>query len=623
MKDKDTKKTLTFVLVAGMAVLVAWEPWRPAPLDTSVPASVGQKLFPDFSNPLAAKSLEIVKFNEETASIRDFKVAQTKGLWSIPSHSDYPADAKEHMAEAATALMDLKILGLASDRLGDQKEYGVITPDPAKLKVGMTGVGTRITVKDGKDNVLADLVVGKQVKNQPGQHYVRRADKDQIYTVGITTDKLSTKFDDWIEKDLLKLAAFDVREVELNDYSSQAGISAQGRPVLEIDKRNKIKLDFDDAKSQWSLVEMNGFDEKGQPQAVKLAEDEELNTQKLNDLKTALDDLQIVDVERKPKGLSQDLRASDEFLNNAEAMQSLGERGFIPVSPRPGEPREIYSNEGEVTCTTKEGVRYVLRFGSLAGGSTPEEKAEDGKPPKSAAPNRYLFVMAQFDDSQIPKPELQKEPGDAPPADDKGKPADDKPAAEKPSPEKPATEKNEKTGVEAKPAAKKPADKQPAAKPALKRVPETKTADDEAQDAAKPAEKSPPTDSEPENTKAPDAATTPPAGEAKEPAEKTEPAEKKPVTPEEEEKLAIERENKRKQDDYDTAVKRGQDKVKELNDRFADWYFIISDDVYKKIHLGRNDIIKKKEAEKSDAAGDLKGLEKGIPIGPGAKGAPQ
>jgi hypothetical protein len=608
MKDKDAKKTLTFVLVAGMAVLVAWEPWRPAPLDTSVPPSVGQKLFPDFTNPLAAKSLEIIKFNEDTASIRDFKVAQTKGLWSIPSHSDYPADAKEHMAEAATALMYLKILGLASDRPGDQKEYGVITPDPAKLKVGMTGVGTRITVKDGKDKVLADLVVGKQVKNQPGQHYVRRADRDQIYTVGITTDKLSTRFDDWIEKDLLKLAAYDVRQVELNDYSSQAGISAQGRPVLEIDKRNKIKLDFDDSKSQWSLVEMNGFDEKGQPQAIKLAADEELNTQKLNDLKTALDDLQIVDVERKPKGLSQDLRASDEFLNNAEAMQSLGERGFIPVAPRAGDPREIYSSEGEVTCTTKEGVRYVLRFGNLAGGSTPEEKAEDGKPPKSAVPNRYLFVMAQFDDSQIPKPELQPVPGEKPAADDKSKPAEEKPSAQKPATEKPA---------DAKPADKKPADKRPADKPALKRVPETKTAGQEPQDAAKSEIKPTAADAKPQDAKAPDASATPQEGETKEPAEK------KPATPEEEEKLAIERDNKRKQDDYDAAVKRGQDKVKELNDRFADWYFIISDDVYKKIHLGRNDIIKKKEAEKSEDAGNLKGLEKGSPIGPGAKDAPQ
>lgn len=600
MSDKDTKKTLTFILVAGMAVLVAWEPWRPAPLDTSAPAVVGQKLFPDFTNPLAAKSLEIVKFNEDTASIRDFKVAQTGGVWSIPSHSNYPADATEHMAQAATALMDLKILNVASDHPGDQREYGVITPDPKELKVGMTGVGTRITVKDGKDKALADLVIGKQVKDQPGLRYVRRADRDQIYSVSMKTDELSTDFGAWIEKDLLKLNAFDVREVTLNDYSSQAGMSPQGQPVLELDKRNLIKLGYDDAKSKWNLVEMQAFDEKGQPQVVELAADEELNNQKLNDLKSALDELQIVDVERKPAGLSQDLRASDEFLNNVEAMQSLAERGFIAVPLTRGGEREIFSNEGEVTCTTKEGVKYVLRFGNLAVTSTPDEPAADGEEPKGAAPNRYLFVMAQFDENQIPKPDLKPVPGEESPA-------------EKPD----ADGQGEKSGdkpKDAKPAENKPADKPAEGKP--KSVPQTKTADDGTQDAkdeAGPDEKAPAADA-----KSDDAAAE--SGD-----DKTEPAEEKPATPEEQEKLAIERENKRKQDEYDGAVKRGQDKVKELNDRFADWYFIIPDNVYKKIRLGRGDIVKAKGDEAKEGADgvDLDNLEEGIKIGPGANDVPE
>jgi hypothetical protein len=594
----DAKKTLTFILVAGMAVLVAWEPWRGAPPDTSAPADVGQKLFPDFTNPLAAKSLEIVKFNEETAAIRDFKVAQTAGVWSIPSHSNYPADAKEHMAEAATSLMDLKILGLASDRPGDQKEYGVITPDPAKLQVGMTGVGTRVTVRDGKDKVLADLVIGKEVKDQPALRYVRRADRDQIFTVSIKTDKLTTKFEDWIEKDLLKLNTFDVRDVELNDYSSQVGVSDQGRPVLELDKRALLKLGFDDAKSQWNLEEMLEYAPgKNEGKPVQLAADEELDTQKLNDLKNALDDLQIVDVERKPAGLSQDLRASDEFLNNTEALQSLAERGFVPVPV--GEQREIFSSEGEVTCTTKDGVKYVLRFGNLSGTSMPDDDAKDkdGKA-KSAAPNRYLFVMAQFDESQIPKPQPVEEekPADAS-SEEKQKPAAKDAAGAAPQP------------VEAKPTE---------AKPAAKSVPEKKT-------AAVQDEKAPPA----EDTKAPQA-DKPPAEDASPAAEKPadatadekkEPA--KPTTAEEEAKLTLEKEKKRRQDEYDAAVKRGQDKVKELNERFADWYFIISDDVYKKIHLGRADVIRKKSAEKKDSAGEIDNLEDAIKIGPGAKDAPK
>ena len=66
----------------------------------------------------------------------------------------------------------------------------------------------------------------------------------------------------------------------------------------------------------------------------------------------------------------------------------------------------------------------------------------------------------------------------------------------------------------------------------------------------------------------------------------------------------IEHENKRKQDEYDTKVKEAQKKVKELNDRFADWYYVIPNDVYKKIHLSRNEIIKKPEPDEIKGDGD-------------------
>ena len=64
---------------------------------------------------------------------------------------------------------------------------------------------------------------------------------------------------------------------------------------------------------------------------VKLAADEELNTAKLDDMMTALDDLKIVDVRRKPQGLSADLKASANFLNDANAVQSLEKCGFYLV----------------------------------------------------------------------------------------------------------------------------------------------------------------------------------------------------------------------------------------------------------------------------------------------------
>ncbi len=585
MQDKESKKTLIYVLVAGMALLVAWEPWRPAPADTSVPERVGQKLFPDFNNPLAAKSLEVMTFNEADATLRDFKVAQQNGVWSIPSQSGYPADAKEHMAKAATALMDIKILGVASDLPGDQKVYGVITPDPAKLKVGETGVGTRVTVRDGSDKVLADLVIGKPVKDAPQQRYVREAGRDAIYTVAVSTNEFSTKFGDWIEKDLLQLKAFDVKQVELNDYSSQARASREGQ-FLALDQRSEIDLGFDDAKNQWSLLEMKEFDAEGKPTTITLSDTEELDVEKLNALKTALVDLKIIDVERKPSGLSRDLKASEEFVKNREAAVSLQQRGFFPASTQDG-GLQIYSSEGEVMASTKEGVKYILRFGNLADAGTAGDKPAEGDGEKkdsdseSTGPSRYLFLTAQFDESMITKPERLPQPGETEPAEATAeeKPADETPA-EAPASNAPADE--------AKPAEDAPEGDQPAEEAA---VPETKTAGQEpaaveAADTAKPEEQ---------------------PADAEKPAE----AEKKEPTAEEAERLAIEKENKRRQDDYDAKVKAGQEKVKQLNERFADWYYIISDDTYKKIHLGRKDIIKAKPVDTKEV-GNLKELNQGL-----------
>ena len=43
-------------------------------------------------------------------------------------------------------------------------------------------------------------------------------------------------------------------------------------------------------------------------------------------------------------------------------------------------------------------------------------------------------------------------------------------------------------------------------------------------------------------------------------------------------------------------MKTGEQRAKELNARFADWYYVVGDETYRKIHLGQNDIIKKKTA---------------------------
>ena len=61
------------------------------------------------------------------------------------------------------------------------------------------------------------------------------------------------------------------------------------------------------------------------------------------------------------------------------------------------------------------------------------------------------------------------------------------------------------------------------------------------------------------------------------------------------ERKLIEHENQRKLDDYQALLKKGQDNVKDLNLRFGDWYFVVNDDVFRKIRLSSDKVVKKKE----------------------------
>jgi hypothetical protein len=45
---------------------------------------------------------------------------------------------------------------------------------------------------------------------------------------------------------------------------------------------------------------------------------------------------------------------------------------------------------------------------------------------------------------------------------------------------------------------------------------------------------------------------------------------------------------------------KAENRVKELNGRFADWYYVVAEDVYKKIHLVRSDIVKEKSTAKDE-----------------------
>jgi hypothetical protein len=630
----ENNKTLTFVASAVVLLLAAWM-LRPAPASIERQNDIGQEFFPDFKDPNTATSLEVVEYDEASGGLRPFKVAQVNGVWSIPSHEGYPADAKNQLEQAAAAMIGLEKLSMVSESPKDQETYGVVDPDASKLEAGAAGVGKRVTLEDKSGNVLSQLIIGKKDPDRPELHYVRVPGQDRIYRAVVKTDKLSTKFQNWIEEDLLKLNAFDVKQVVMDDHS----VDELNQRLIQ---RGLTVVDFNNKDSKWTLEKMEASDPAtGKWEEVTLKDDEELDTQKLNDLKTALDDLKIVDVRHKPAGLSKDLKAGEELVADRATRQALQQRGFYLAPVEGG--FALFSNEGEVRCGLNDGVEYILRFGEIAGQSTNDDeddksaekkegeaedaakdpaKADEKKEDKDKGVDRYIMVTAQFRPDLIPKPELQ-------PLPEGYEEFEDKPAegaeAKQPAEAKPAeADAKPADATEAKPAAEAPKEEAAPAE-AAKEAPQNESSrfapGDEyllafADDAAAAIELAQAPAAAQENA-APAAAGTADAQPAAEAPAETKPA--APVDPdaaaEAEEKARaakraeikrIKEENKRKEDEYNKKIADGEKRVKELNERFADWYYVISDGTYKKIHISRDQVIKKK-TEPAKPAGEGNG----------------
>src|SRR4051794_22879411 len=607
----ENAKTAAFVAVGVVAILIGFVT-APSSAELDQNTLVGKNLTDKFDSPDAAKRLRIVRFDQDTGRAQQFEVAEQNGLWTIPSKNGYPADAARQMAEASTSLMDRKIISVVSNNAGDHEEYGVIDPLAPKLEPGQKGVGTRVTMSDSTGKPLVDLIVGKGVRDAEKQRYARIAGQDVVYVIEIDPSKLSTKFEDWIEKDLLKLHAWDLQQVLIKDYSAeltpvmtQDGLRFQ--PTW--DPRSEMTLAYNDTDAKWNPIKLTAFDpKKGAQVDFTLGKDEELNEESLNAMKSALEDLKIVEGVHKPQGLSNDLKAGQDFMKNRDMLKELASKGFTPAVTKQGGTLELISSDGEVITKMKNGTQYVLRFGNLTndagGGQDKEEKAaaKDAKVDAKKGDkgvNRYLFVMAQFDESAVKRPELQKLP--ELPANAEAK-TDSKPGAaagaDKPkdAPAKPADK-----AAEAK-AAEKKDDKAAKKDDAVKKGEAGKTSDDAAKKGDAAA------------TKKDDPAAKKEAGNGKD-LEKTIADRKR-----------IEAENQKKLNDYQELIKKGQENVKDLNLRFGDWYFVVSDDVFHKIRLSKDKVVKKKEPPKAGAPGqpDAKGAaapEAGVPGLPSIPGA--
>ncbi len=108
----------------------------------------------------------------------------------------------------------------------------MIEPDLDNLKIGDDGVGRLVAFKDSEQKTLASLIIGNKVKDEEGKVYVRKPGQDPVYVVKFDDSTLTTRFQDWIEEDLLQLSSIEIEELEIKDYNASLNLQTRGLDVV-------------------------------------------------------------------------------------------------------------------------------------------------------------------------------------------------------------------------------------------------------------------------------------------------------------------------------------------------------------------------------------------------------
>ena len=562
---KENKTTLVFLLAAAACIALAIFT-APVKRDPSSKINrMGQPLFESF-DPREATGIEIVEMDEEELEAKSIEVAKTDQGWFIrrPNKPDYPANADNQVKDVSTILFDVRILDQAGEGAGEHSKFGVL--DPSRAQPGDQGVGRMIALKNNSGSNLAQLIIGNEVEGLNNTHFVRKPEENEVYRVEMqNVNDVSTKFVDWVEKDFLDLDKWNIKSVTFDNYEVKDGKMVPSAKQI---------LDY--ADSEWKLI------------GSLLKEDEELDKEKLDSMKDAFDDLEIIDVEKKPAVLASSLRSGNEFIaaNNVQELKnsakSLFDKGFLtvemvgkdgkPLAYQDGKPKlQVVSKKGEVVVGMKDGVEYVLRFGEAYRGSEDDENA--------TGDSRYIYAYARVNPNLLDQPQLDPVPAPF-----------EKPKTEGKKPAEPSQGKEGAKGPEGEKGTKSAPPIAPPGPPPNFTPP------------------SPPPSSPPANLPAAvqDSTSSPqaPSSDSNASSATDEVAQMK--ADREAEIARIQASNGQKQREFNEKVAKAQNRVKELNENLADWYYVISNEVYEKIRLNRVDFVKAKEKESEEMPEEIK-----------------
>ncbi len=606
--SKEVRKTVTFCIVAGVSLLIAGAAfWANLPPNVAGFELVGKPFFEKFTASDQPQSMDVYAV-DANARLRHFAIQRVDGLWIIPSHHNYPAEAVDRLAKAAASLIAMQRDAIVGRLPADHSRFGVLDPQD-DTNIDIENAGKRIVLRDGSGQVLADLIIGREVpetETRPEQkvdptnrgqtrksYYVRRADEQQTYRAHLNLE-LSTRFSDWIDTRLLDVAMGNITSASVNNYELRERVNP-ARQTIEVLKIPGDEFSLSRSKENWQW-QLPGLDES----------QEMVDENRVNQWLRTLTNLKIVGVRPKfqyqgqqfltpdltPKRIPELVAVPELFAQAVEVLRrNLRDKGFNLI-PRTAnlDDFSFVAQFGEFAFSTSDGIGYHLYVGrSISGdddviefGGTSEELPTDqgaehnsdtpdvsdeatqmpGQNDAQDAKNRFLMITVHLDESQFPQPEEPQPPVEP------TKPEGYTPASDPPAKVDGAQESNDA---------------------------QEKSGDQEQETDSDVHQKAGGVDQD----------VAPPAKPERNPEFV---AYDKALAEYEQAKMQFEVAKMR----YETEVaerkkniEAAQRRVDELNDRYGAWYYVVSADNLASLRLARSEVIKPRTPPANDASDEL------------------
>jgi hypothetical protein len=383
-------RTTAFMGLVAAAMAYGAFHYYPRAAEIVVDAKVNQDLFETYETN-DVRTISIMQYNNESNRIEQFRLRRKGERWVIPNAGDFPATRIARIGEVAKSLLDRTVLSLATEDEQGHVDYGVVDPSEPGTN-SRSSLGMRVDLLDRNRGDIANLIIGKPV---PGgsdgvpRYYVRVPGQPAVYELEIPKDIFKTRFEDWIDPNLMELppptsTEVSISQVNVEQYRldqekiSDSERQSISRTIFEIDKGTLKNLEF----------ELFNEGEFTKQKLSSVQESEAVSTLR------SLGNIRYIDVVGKPKATAKILRSPAQ-ISDAASFEPLEQFGF-----RISKEGTIEASNGEVSAVTTDGVRVRMLIGSLA------QRAADSE---NLDLHFHAMLIATLEDSSFEAPSKPKD----------------------------------------------------------------------------------------------------------------------------------------------------------------------------------------------------------------------